>query len=81
MNLTHVEDGIDSEHLEQVLHTRGYGFIRQRLIEMRDAKLRDLVQPSGLEKTSELRGWILAIETCLEVPAILKREFREKEKS
>jgi len=80
VKLAQVEDAIDSEHLVQVMQSRGYAFISQRMSEMRDQKLRELVQPSGPERTAELRGWIQAIETCLRVPEILKAEFKEKEK-
>jgi hypothetical protein len=70
------KDSVDAEHLDQVLHTRGYQVLAERLRQQRDLQLRALVKPAGETETAYKRGMIAGLELALEVPQILKREAK-----
>lgn len=68
-------DKQDLEHLRQVTRSRGLQLIVERLRAMRDAKVRELIQPSDAQHTAELRGYIAGVEACLAAPGALEREL------
>jgi len=74
------DDSLDCELVEQCTKTRGYQLISLRLSHMLETKLRDLRGSLDQAGTERARGYLDAIERCLELPEILMKEFREKPK-
>lgn len=70
-------DAIDLEHLRQVVESRGWQLIAQRYGRMMDAKVRELCSDLDPSETAKVRGHIEAIRTCLQVPEILRQEYRK----
>ncbi|HLG99843.1 MAG TPA: hypothetical protein VKX49_26270 [Bryobacteraceae bacterium] len=70
-------DGIDHDHISQVIDSRGWQLIRRRIEETRDRKMRELVNPLDPVDTAKLRGEIRGLEVALSVPGILQGEAKE----
>lgn len=70
-------DGIDAEQISQVVDSRGWQLIRQRIEKTRDEKMRELLQPLDPVQTANLRGSIAGLELALTVPKILMGEVKE----
>lgn len=69
------DDTTPIEWIEAAEAHPGYRAIRERMETMLQKMLAELEQPSGAEKTAELRGGITALRVCLSLPKILRREL------
>lgn len=65
----------DLEHLRQVLDSRGWAIIEQRLEEMLADELRQLERDWTEKQTSYIRGRIAMLRTVLLVPGIRMTEL------
>ena len=70
-------DGIDAEHISQVIDSRGWQLIRQRIEKTRDMKMRELLNPLDAVQTADLRGMVRGLELALSMPQILMGEVKE----
>lgn len=71
-------DGVDAEHLREVLDSPGWQLIKQRLMKTLEGKMRDLVRPQNEVETATLRGAIQSLELAIKVPEILVQESLQK---
>lgn len=70
-------DPIDAEHIEEMVASRGWAWVKHGIETMRDVKMRDLVRPHSEVETATLRGFIEACERALSMPAALMAEARK----
>ena len=68
----------DLEDLEEAVSTRGYGLLRERMTAILHDKDLELRKPNDSETTARLRSEIEALETCLKLPGLLKRDIAAK---
>jgi hypothetical protein len=74
------QDTTPAEWIEAVLVHPGYREIRKRLELMLTRRRLELEQPCDSETTAGLRGRIDELKTCLNLPAILKKELEAQPK-
>lgn len=74
-------DGIDAEHLDQVIKSAGYAAIAGRIRLMYETKLRDLARPLSAEQTAMARGFLEGVAACERVPGILRGEMARERKA
>lgn len=72
-------DGVDIAHLEEAARSAGYQYITDRMRAISDSKARELRDPALThDQTQVIRGFLAAIERCLEIPDALRAEAESK---
>jgi hypothetical protein len=69
-------DLLDAELIEQTVHTQGYQLVAARMREMLVHKVAELRSGANMDQTNRARGFLDAVERCLELPKILIAESR-----
>lgn len=69
-------DVLDAELIEQTVHTHGYQLIAARMREMLGQQIGYLRGDLNDAQTCKARGFLDAVERCLELPKILIAESR-----
>lgn len=70
-------DPVDAEHIQEMLDSPGWHWIKRGLENYRDIKMRDLTRPHSEVETATLRGEIAAAERALGMPAAMMAEARK----
>jgi hypothetical protein len=80
---THTEaplDGVDREHLEQTLRTRGWQIIHKRLVEMLGRESDRCHCADDDVQVRRAQGAVAAIREVLALPAGILREINERQR-
>lgn len=76
--LAALRDGMDREHMEQVLQSQGYALIKQRLQGVLTGELEALARDLSPEDTAKKRGLIAGLRLALSLPQQMLGEYRVK---
>lgn len=70
-------DSTDAEHIEQLVRSRGWALIEERMLLVIEDKRTELEQDMDTGKTDRVRGFIRGVRRCLEIPRELISEGRQ----
>jgi hypothetical protein len=73
-------DLVDAELVEEMLGSRGWQLVQQRIAETVATQMRALVQPQTEIETATLRGFIAGLQLAASVPKILQGEAKNDAK-
>lgn len=67
-------DRVDSEHVKEMLQSRGWLLFMQRLVALKESKRSELEHQQTETETAAIRGYLDALRTVATIPDILMRE-------
>jgi hypothetical protein len=75
VNIPEIEDGIDLDHVIDLVTTQGYSLLVARVLAVIEQQREKLEQDLPPDETAKVRGMIAGLRMSLDAPKQMRREY------